>query len=67
MIPNPQEVNIEDICLMSELDEDISRICKVGIMIDDDREPVPENNPFISTTRCEVDPATGVYIGQKWE
>ena len=49
----------------SNLDEDIARIRDLGLAVDNDHEPAPENVPTAHTTR-EVDTVTGLYQGQSW-
>ena len=47
-----------------DLDEDISRIRELGLEVDDDREPAPENIPTLTTPAR--DPVTSLYHGQSW-
>lgn len=49
-----------------ELDEDISRICKLGLQVDNDREPAPQSIPTAATMTCEIDPTTFLCSGQSW-
>jgi hypothetical protein len=57
--------NVEVPLTSYELNEDIARVRELGLMVDDDREPAPENVPNV-TNRTEMDPTTGLYRGQRW-
>ncbi len=67
-VPAVQEAGIElpeEVLLRTgDLDEDISRVLELGLQVDDDREPAPENIP--TTTTNERDPITSLYLGQSW-
>jgi hypothetical protein len=57
--------NVEVPLTSYELNEDIARVRELGLMVDDDREPAPENVPNV-TNHTEMDPTTGLYRGQRW-
>lgn len=50
---------------MYNLNEDIATVCALGLKVDDDRKPVPQNIPTSSNNRAMV-PSTRLYSGQQW-
>ena len=48
----------------NDLDEDIAKVCALGLTVSDDHEPAEENSP----SECnifEMDLTTSLYQGQK--
>jgi len=64
-LPDINGVDLEGLHRMNNLDEDIAKVCELGLTVSDDNEPAEENSPS-ACNNFEMDPTTSLYQGQKW-
>jgi hypothetical protein len=64
--PTAAQEELEAPARTFDLNEDIARVRELGLAVDDDREPAPENVPAATSNRPAVDETTGLFLGQQW-